>query len=141
TGTLDLVQIRDIAGGLAGEERTLLLTGTVFVVVGVAFKFGAAPFHMWLPDTYHGAPTPITIFISSAPKLAAFGMAWRLLEVGLGPAHDEVRLLLAAVAAASLAVGNLFAIAQANLKRMLAYSTVSHVGFLFLGLAAGGGEG
>src|SRR5690606_9967194 len=73
TGTLDLGQIRVAATGLAGEDRVLLLTGTVFVVVGIAFKFGAAPFHMWLPDTYHGAPTPITVFISSAPKLAAFG--------------------------------------------------------------------
>jgi len=141
TGTLDLGQIRVAATGLAGEDRVLLLTGTVFVVVGIAFKFGAAPFHMWLPDTYHGAPTPITVFISSAPKLAAFGMAWRLLAVGLGPAHEQVQVLVAALAAVSLAVGNLFAIAQANLKRMLAYSTISHVGFLFLGLAAGGEEG
>ena len=141
TGTLDLPAIRDSAIGLAGDDRLLLLTGTVFVIVGVAFKFGAAPFHMWLPDTYHGAPTPITVFISSAPKLAAFGMAWRLLDVALGPAHEEVQLLLAAVAALSLVVGNVFAIAQTNLKRMLAYSTISHVGFLFLGLAAGGEEG
>src|SRR5688572_13392168 len=131
TGILDLGQIRVAATGLAGEDRVLLLTGTVFVVVGIAFKFGAAPFHMWLPDTYHGAPTPITVFISSAPKLAAFGMAWRLLAVGLGPAHEQVQVLVAALAAVSLAVGNLFAIAQANLKRMLAYSTISHVGFLF----------
>jgi NADH-quinone oxidoreductase subunit N len=141
TGTLDLVAIRDAAWGVAGEDRILLLTGTVFVVVGIAFKFGAAPFHMWLPDTYHGAPTPITLFIGSAPKLAAFGMTWRLLEVALGPAHEQTQLLLAVLATLSLAVGNVFAIAQANLKRMLAYSTISHVGFLFLGLAAGGEGG
>ncbi|TYT25110.1 NADH-quinone oxidoreductase subunit NuoN [Luteimonas viscosa] len=141
TGTLDLVAIRDAAYGVAGDDRTLLLTGAVFVLVGIAFKFGAAPFHMWLPDTYHGAPTPITLFIGSAPKLAAFGMSWRLLDVGLGPLHEQTQLLLAVLAALSLGVGNLFAIAQTNLKRMLAYSTISHVGFLFLGLAAGGSGG
>ena len=141
TGTLDLAAIRDAAWGVDGEDRVLLLTGTVFVVVGIAFKFGAAPFHMWLPDTYHGAPTPITVFIGSAPKLAAFGMTWRLLDVALGPVHEQMQLMLAVVAALSLAVGNVFAIAQANLKRMLAYSTISHVGFLFLGLAAGGADG
>ena len=141
TGTLDLQGIRDAAEWVSGEERTLLLTGVVFVVVGIAFKFGAAPFHMWLPDTYHGAPTPITLFIGSAPKIAAFGMAWRLLESALGPMYEQTQLLLAALAALSLAVGNLFAIAQTNLKRMLAYSTVSHVGFLFLGLAGGGKDG
>ena len=141
TGTLDLATINDVAYTATGDGRTLLLTGVVFIVVGVAFKFGAAPFHMWLPDTYHGAPTPITLFIGSAPKLAAFGMAWRLFETGLGPVHEQTQLLLAGLAALSLAVGNLFAIAQTNLKRMLAYSTVSHVGFLFLGLAGGGEAG
>ncbi|HRP72861.1 MAG TPA: NADH-quinone oxidoreductase subunit NuoN [Luteimonas sp.] len=141
TGSLDLIAIRDAAYGVSGEQRTLLLTGTVFVVVGIAFKFGAAPFHMWLPDTYHGAPTPITLFIGSAPKIATFGMAWRLLEVALGPAYEQTQLLLAILAALSLVVGNLVAIAQTNLKRMLAYSTVSHVGFLFMGLAGGGPDG
>src|SRR5690606_10422385 len=141
TGTLDLATINDVAYGVAGRDRTLLLTGMVFVVAGVAFKFGAAPFHMWLPDTYHGAPTPVTLFIGSAPKLAAFGMAWRLFDVALGPTHEQLRLVLAVLAALSLVVGNLFAIAQTNLKRMLAYSTVSHVGFLFLGLAGGGRDG
>ena len=141
TGTLDLQGIREAAEWVSGQERTLLLTGVVFVVVGIAFKFGAAPFHMWLPDTYHGAPTPITLFIGSAPKIAAFGMAWRLLDSALGPMYEQTQLLLAALAALSLAVGNLFAIAQSNLKRMLAYSTVSHVGFLFLGLAGGGSDG
>ncbi len=141
TGTLDLQGIREASEWVSGQERTLLLTGVVFVVVGIAFKFGAAPFHMWLPDTYHGAPTPITLFIGSAPKIAAFGMAWRLLDSALGPMYEQTQLLLAALAALSLAVGNLFAIAQSNLKRMLAYSTVSHVGFLFLGLAGGGEDG
>ena len=141
TGTLDLAAIRDAASGVSGTDRTLLLTGTVFVVVGIAFKFGAAPFHMWLPDTYHGAPTPITLFIGSAPKIAAFGMSWRMLDIALGPNYEQTQLLLAVLAALSLGVGNLFAIAQTNLKRMLAYSTISHVGFMFMGLAAGGAEG
>ena len=141
TGTLDLAAIRDAAGGVSGTDRTLLLTGTVFVVVGIAFKFGAAPFHMWLPDTYHGAPTPITLFIGSAPKIAAFGMSWRMLDIALGAHYEQTQLLLAVLAALSLGVGNLFAIAQTNLKRMLAYSTISHVGFMFMGLAAGGAEG
>ncbi|HET8818740.1 MAG TPA: NADH-quinone oxidoreductase subunit NuoN [Xanthomonadaceae bacterium] len=138
TGSLDLPTI---AAATAGADRSLLLTGMVFVVAGIAFKFGAAPFHMWLPDVYHGAPTAITLFIGSAPKLAVFGMAWRLLETGFGPIEPEWRLLMAALATASLVVGNLAALMQANLKRMLAYSTISHVGFLFLGFAGGGPEG
>lgn len=141
TQTLDLATINDASRSILGEDRTLLLAGVVFLVVGIAFKFGAVPFHMWLPDTYHGAPTPITLFIGSAPKLAAFGMTWRLLETGLGPMGEQWQLLLAGLAALSLAVGNLIAIAQSNLKRMLAYSTISHVGFLFLGLAGGDAEG
>ncbi|HET6434884.1 MAG TPA: NADH-quinone oxidoreductase subunit N, partial [Xanthomonadaceae bacterium] len=110
-------------------------------IAGIAFKFGAAPFHMWVPDTYHGAPTPITLFIGSAPELASFALAFRLLEAGVGPLDDQWRLLIAGLAAASLVVGNLIAIAQTNLKRMLAYSAVSHIGFVFLGLAGGGAEG
>ncbi|AOH36849.1 NADH-quinone oxidoreductase subunit NuoN [Luteimonas sp. JM171] len=141
TGSLYLDEINAAAGVLAGEDRVLLLGGLVFAVAGVAFKFGAAPFHMWLPDTYHGAPTPITLFIGSAPKLAAFGLAWRLFQQGMGPLADNWQLLLALLAALSLAIGNVVAIAQTNLKRMLAYSTVSHVGFLFLGVAGGGAEG
>ena len=138
TGSLDLATI---AAATPGADRSLLLTGMVFVVAGIAFKFGAAPFHMWLPDVYHGAPTAITVFIGAGPKLAVFGMAWPLLESGFGPLEPEWRLLLAALATASLAIGNLAALVQANLKRMLAYSTVSHVGFLFLGFAGGGPEG
>ncbi len=141
TGSLDLSAISSAAATVEGGTRTLLLTGTVFLVVGICFKFGAAPFHMWLPDAYHGAPTPMTLFIGSAPKLAVFGMAYRLLESGVGPLQDQWQLMLALIAALSLVVGNVFAIAQTNLKRMLAYSTVSHVGFLLLGLAGGGAEG
>jgi len=136
TGSLDLAAIHG-----ASTTDPLLLTGVVLMVAGIAFKFGAAPFHMWLPDVYQGAPTPITLFIGAAPKLAAFAMAYRLLEAGVGPLDLEWRYLLALLAAASLAIGNLVALAQTNLKRMLAYSTVSHVGFLLLGLAGGGAVG
>ena len=139
TGTLDLAQLRGAIA--ASSETTLLLTGTVFVVAGIAFKFGAAPFHMWVPDTYQGAPTPITLFIGSAPELASFALAFRLLEGAVGPLDDRWRLLIAGLAVASLVVGNLIALVQTNLKRMLAYSAISHIGFLFLGFAGGGAQG
>uniref|UniRef100_A0A8J7VVY0 NADH-quinone oxidoreductase subunit N n=1 Tax=Coralloluteibacterium stylophorae TaxID=1776034 RepID=A0A8J7VVY0_9GAMM len=134
TGSLDLAAI--YAAAAAQGDHQLMLFGVVFVLTGVAFKFGAAPFHMWLPDVYHGAPTGITVFIGSAPKLAAFGMAYRLLEAGAGPLAAYWQDAVAWLAVLSLVIGNLLALAQPNLKRMLAYSTVSHVGFLFLGLAA-----
>jgi len=139
TGSLHLDVIH--AAAAHSDERLLLLTGAVFMVAGVAFKLGAAPFHMWLPDVYQGAPAPIALFISSAPKLAAFGMAYRLLEAGVGPLSAELQYVLAGLAALSLVVGNLMAIAQTNLKRMLAYSTVSHIGFLLMGIAGGGEQG
>ena len=139
TGTLDLAGIYIAAGDL--HRHTLLLTGVAFLIVGIAFKFGAAPFHMWLPDVYQGAPTIVTLFIGSAPKLAAFGMAWRLLESGAGPLAGQWNIMLAWLAVLSLVIGNLFALVQTNLKRMLAYSTISHVGFLFLGLANAGPDG
>lgn len=139
TGTLQLDGISAAIGSVS--DRALLLTGVVFMVAGIAFKLGAAPFHMWLPDVYQGAPTPITLFVSAGPKLAAFGMAYRLLVDGVGPAEEQWRMLLAGLAAVSLVIGNVIAIAQTNLKRMLAYSTVSHIGFLLLGLAGGGAAG
>ena len=139
TGSLDLATIRDAAPGVT--QPLLLLTGVVFMVAGISFKFGAAPFHMWLPDVYHGAPTPITLFIGSAPKLAAFAMVVRLLGFGSAPLAEYWQPMLAVLAALSLVVGNVVALMQTNLKRMLAYSTISHVGFLFLGLAGGGAEG
>jgi NADH-quinone oxidoreductase subunit N len=139
TGTLDLAVLRSAIA--ASPETTLLLTGTVFAVAGIAFKFGAAPFHMWVPDTYQGAPTPITLFIGSAPELASFALAFRLLEGGVGPLDDRWRLLIAGLAVASLVIGNLIALVQANLKRMLAYSAVSHIGFVFLGFAGGSATG
>jgi NADH-quinone oxidoreductase subunit N len=139
TGSLQLGEIH--AAAASTGDRTLLLFGVVFLLVGIAFKFGAAPFHMWLPDVYHGAPTAITLFIGSAPKLAAFGMAYRLLEAGVGPLDAYWQDMVAWLAALSLVIGNLVALVQSNLKRMLAYSTISHVGFLFMGLAHGGNLG
>jgi len=139
TGSLHLDAIQ--AAIPHSEERVLLVTGAVFMIAGVAFKLGAAPFHMWLPDVYQGAPAPVALFISSAPKLAAFGMAYRLLEMGVGPLSTELQLLIAGLAAVSLVIGNLMAIAQSNLKRMLAFSTVSHIGFLLMGIAGGGSQG
>ena len=139
TGSLQLGVIHAAAASVG--DRTLLLFGVVFILVGIAFKFGAAPFHMWLPDVYTGAPTAITLFISSAPKLAAFGMAYRLLDSGVGPLDAYWQDMVAWLAALSLVIGNLVALVQTNLKRMLAYSTISHVGFLFMGIAQGGQAG
>jgi NADH-quinone oxidoreductase subunit N len=139
TGSLHLDAIN--AAIPNSDEKMLLLTGAVFMIAGVAFKLGAAPFHMWLPDVDQGAPAPVALFISSAPQLAAFGMAYRLLETGVGPLAQEWQWLLAGLSALSLVVGNLMAIAQSNLKRMLAYSTVSHIGFLLMGLAGGDERG
>jgi len=140
TGTLDLAQIQKassfVAGG-AAEHTALLLFGIVFLIVGIGFKFGAAPFHMWLPDVYQGSPTAVTIFIGSAPKIAAFGMAYRLLEGGLAGMLTHWREMLAVLAVASLAIGNIVEIAQTNIKRLLAYSTISQMGFLLLGLLNG----
>ncbi len=139
TGSLQLDQI--YAAAAQHSSSTLLSMGVVFMLVGIAFKFGAAPFHMWLPDVYQGAPTAVTAFIGSATKLAYFGMAYRLLESGVGPMDVEWRMMVAWLAAASLVVGNVFALAQTNFKRLLAYSTISHVGFLFMGLANGTNTG
>jgi NADH-quinone oxidoreductase subunit N len=136
TGSLDLGQIFDAIG--KGEaNRQVLVFGLVFIVSGLAFKLGAVPFHMWLPDVYQGAPTAATLLIAGAPKIAAFGMTIRLLVDGLlGLAVDWQQMFIV-LAVCSLLVGNLAAIAQTNLKRMLAYSTIAQMGFLLLGLLAG----
>ncbi|NCT98784.1 MAG: NADH-quinone oxidoreductase subunit NuoN [Comamonadaceae bacterium] len=146
TGSLDIGQVMaSIAGGeatLKGSVQVLVL-GLVFVVAGLAFKLGVAPFHMWVPDVYHGAPTSITLLIGGAPKLAAFAIVIRLLVEGLQPLAMDWQQMLAVLAVLSLLVGNLAAIAQSNLKRMLAFSTIAQMGFLMLGLMAGvsGGDG
>jgi NADH-quinone oxidoreductase subunit N len=139
TGTLDLARLH-MAASHTGMPH-LLVFGLIFMIVGIAFKLGAAPFHMWIPDVYQGSPTAVTIFIGSAPKLAAFGMAYRLLASGLGDLSQHWQLMLACLAVLSLAIGNIVAIVQSNLKRLLAYSTISHMGYLLLGLVNAGPEG
>jgi NADH-quinone oxidoreductase subunit N len=114
-----------------------MIIGIAFVVAAIAFKFGAVPFHMWVPDVYHGAPTPVTLLIASAPKIAAFAVAFRLLVEGLAPVSGDWHLMLLLLAMASLAVGNLTAVAQSNLKRMLGYSTVGQMGFMLLAMQSG----
>ena len=140
TGSLSLPEVMQaIAGGeatLKGSQQVLIL-GLVFVVAGLAFKLGAVPFHMWVPDVYEGAPSVVALLIGGAPKLAAFAIVIRLLVEGLLPLAFDWQQMLAVLAVLSLLVGNFAAIAQTNLKRMLAFSTISHMGFLLLGLLAG----
>jgi len=140
TGSLDLPEIAK-AIQAHGTNDILLTFGLVFVVVGIAFKFGAVPFHMWIPDVYEGAPPAVILFVSSVPKLAAFAMAYRLLSSGLGDLHVHWQSMLAVLALLSIVLGNLAAIMQSNIKRMLAYSTISHMGFVFLGLLPGNSFG
>jgi len=139
TGTLTITEVAKQVGSLAGHatERTFLVFGLVFVVAGMAFKLGVVPFHMWIPDVYHGAPTAITLVIGSAPKLAAFAMAMRLLVNGLLDLAADWQQMLVLLSVLSMAIGNITAIAQTNLKRMLAYSTIAHMGFMLLGLLSG----
>ena len=139
TPTLDLAQLHHVTSYTTAPK--LLLFGLIFMIVGIGFKLGAAPFHMWIPDVYQGAPTPVTAFIASGSKLAAFGMAYRLLDAGMGDLAHQWQLMLAVLAVLSLAIGNLVAIVQTNLKRLLAYSTISHMGYLLLGLSAASPEG
>ena len=133
--------IRDRYLRLNGLENIGAILALAFVVVALAFKLGAVPFHMWLPDVYHGSPTPVTVYIASASKIAGFAFVMRFLVEGLGPLHGDWQGMLIVLAVLSLAVGNLIAIAQTNLKRMLAYSTVAHMGFLLLGILAGTRQG
>jgi len=142
TGTLDIAQIAAALDGQGSDnDNIILIFGLCFIVVGLAFKFGAVPFHMWVPDVYHGAPTAVTLFIGSAPKIAAFAMAMRLLVETMGSLSVDWQGMLLILVVLSLAIGNVVAIAQTNMKRMLAYSTISHVGFLLLGILANTAEG
>ena len=136
TGSLDIADIASVLND-SNTKNPVLILGLVFVVAGIAFKFGAVPFHMWVPDVYQGAPTAITMLISSIPKFAAFAMAIRLLAQGLAPLAGDWSDMLLIMAVMSIAIGNVTAIAQTNLKRMLAYSTISHMGFLLFGLMSG----
>ena len=140
TGSLALGEVA-VAVSMSTGNETILSFGLVFLIIGIGFKFGAVPFHMWLPDVYHGAPTAMTLFIAAAPKIAAFAMLVRLLVEGLIDLHSDWQDMLIMLAVLSMIVGNVVAIAQTNLKRMLAYSTISHVGFLLMGVLSGTQEG
>jgi len=140
TGSLNLDNIG--AAVSSGKRDDLILVfGLVFLVVGLAFKLGVVPFHMWIPDVYEGAPAGVTLFIAAVPKMAAFAMAFRLLQTGLGELHADWQQMLAVLSVLSIVLGNVAAIAQTNIKRMLAYSTISHMGFILLGFAPGTGAG
>jgi NADH-quinone oxidoreductase subunit N len=133
TGTLDLPYVFDaIHKGTAAPQ--VLTFGLVFIVAGLAFKLGLAPFHMWVPDVYHGAPTAVTLLISGAPKLAAFGITIRILVEGLSGLATDWQEMLVVLSVVSMSLGNLAAIAQTNLKRLLAYSAIAQLGFMLLGL-------
>lgn len=142
-GATGSLQINIVAGAIVHgvPNKALLVFGLVFVVAGLAFKLGVVPFHMWVPDVYHGAPTAMTMLISSAPKLAAFAFVMRILVDGLQPLMIHWSGMLEILAVLSMALGNISAIAQTNLKRMLAYSTIAHMGFLLLGVLSGTIEG
>ena len=140
TGSMELDTIA-AAARLAGSGDVMLVFGLAFLIVGLAFKLGVAPFHMWIPDVYHGAPAGVTAFIAAVPKMAAFAMAYRLLETGLGELHADWMQMLALLALLSIMLGNVAAIAQSNIKRMLAYSAISHMGFVLLGFLPGTAEG
>jgi NADH-quinone oxidoreductase subunit N len=136
TGSLELSEVmKAIATGQVNHQ--VLVFGLVFIVAGLAFKIGAVPFHMWIPDVYQGAPTAATLMIGGAPKLAAFAIMIRLLVEGLLPLAFDWQQMLSVLAIGSLLIGNLAAIAQTNLKRMLAYSTIAQMGFVLLGFVAG----
>ena len=136
TGSLEISAVAErLYNGQA--NTTILAFGLVFLVSGIAFKLGVVPFHMWIPDVYHGAPTAVTVFIASAPKLAAFAIVIRMLVNGLIVASHDWQVMLLILSVLSMGVGNFAAIAQTNIKRMLAYSAISHMGFMLLGMVSG----
>ncbi|GMW08038.1 MAG: NADH-quinone oxidoreductase subunit NuoN [Gammaproteobacteria bacterium] len=139
TGAIGFTEVAATLGASGGGFG--VLAGLAFILVGVTFKFGAVPFHMWLPDVYQGAPASATLFVATAPKIGAFALALRVLVEALGGLAADWQNMLAVIAVLSLALGNLVAIVQTNFKRMLAYSTIAHVGFILLGLMAGGDGG
>jgi NADH-quinone oxidoreductase subunit N len=140
TGSLEIARVTEIikSGQL---NHMALVVGLVFIVAGISFKLSAAPFHMWAPDVYEGAPSAVVLFVGSAPKLAAFGFVMRLLADGLGGMSTDWQGMLIILAVMSMAIGNIAAIAQTNIKRMLAYSTISHMGFMLLGIIGTDGNG
>ena len=143
-GVTGTVQFHEIAAAISADPSLNSLPlwfGLAFLIVGIAFKFGAVPFHMWLPDVYQGARTPITLYLATAPKLAALALILRVLGDGLGGLHETWAAMIMVVAVLSLLLGNFVAIVQTNIKRMLGYSTIGHVGFILLAIFCGTGEG
>lgn len=143
-GVTGSLQFDEIAAAISADPSLNSLPlwfGLAFLIVGIAFKFGAVPFHMWLPDVYHGARTPVTLYLASAPKLAALALILRILVDALGGLHETWAAMIMVVAVLSLLLGNFVAIAQTNIKRMLGYSTIGHVGFILLAIFCGTGQG
>jgi NADH-quinone oxidoreductase subunit N len=140
TGSLELGEVANAVSNGLGDNVGLMF-GIAFLIVGVGFKLGAVPFHMWIPDVYDGSPTCVTIFIGTASKLAAFALAMRLLPEALAGSQADWSQMLVVLSVLSMAIGNIVAIAQNNIKRMLAYSTISHVGYILLGILAGTPQG
>lgn len=140
-GATGSISLGAISVALAKANTTAVALGLIFIAAGVAFKLGVVPFHMWVPDVYTGAPTAVTLFLGTAPKIAAFALAYRLFGTGLTPAAADWSIILAVIATLSVVLGNLIAIAQTNIKRMLAYSAIANMGFLLLGFVAGGKDG
>jgi NADH-quinone oxidoreductase subunit N len=141
TGSLELAEIANAVRGSNIGDNVGLVFGISFLIVGIGFKLGAVPFHMWIPDVYEGSPTCVTVFIGTASKLAAFALAMRLLPEALGASQADWSQMLVVLSVLSMAIGNIIAIAQTNLKRMLAYSTISHVGYVLLGILSGTAQG
>jgi len=141
TGTLDIGELSTSVMAQAAQNPIPLAFALTFIVVGLSFKLGAVPFHMWLPDVYQGAPTSVTLFIGTAPKIAGFAMTIRLLVDGLSELHVDWSQMLIVLSFSSMAIGNIVAVAQTNFKRMLAYSAISHVGFILLGILASTANG
>lgn len=141
TGSLLLHEVAKAIGQTVQQDRLILIMGLVFVVVGVAFKLGAVPFHMWVPDVYEGAPTPVTLFLATGSKVAGLGMAIRLLVFAMPNLVVQWQQQFIIIAVLSIAIGNIVAIVQTNLKRMLAYSSIAHIGYMSLGILAGTAQG
>lgn len=132
--SLDMTQVAKMISTVSSGQNLILIFGLIFVIAGLAFKLGAAPFHMWVPDVYDGAPTSVTLFISTAPKIAGFAMLIRLLVTAMPSLHVQWQEIFIVISILSMAVGNIAAIAQTNIKRMLAYSSIAHMGYMLLGI-------
>jgi len=140
-GATGSISLNGISLALAKANKTAVALSLIFIAAGVAFKLGVVPFHMWVPDVYNGAPTAVTLFLGTAAKLAAFALAYRLFGAALTPASADWSIILAVIATLSVVLGNLIAISQTNIKRMLAYSAIANMGFLLLGFVGGGKDG